>query len=180
MTVLVIGTHTSAAGSMFRAGSPVVRAEAMGVIPVTSLSAPATGSATYSLHASFERTTAGLAGQVNPGPSETSGGTLLEIRRRSGLTWEELGYLFNVSRRSVHHWASGKTVSAKHDRLIRQMLAAIRHLDRGEAARTRALLLTTDAKGIAALDLLKAGLFEEATARAEGPSSALGLKSAEF
>lgn len=164
-----LSTYTSAAGSMFRAG-PVVH-EAMGVFVVTGLSAPATGS-TYNLHVPFERTAAGSVGQVDAVPAETSGETILEIRRRSGLTWEELGDLFNVSRRSVHHWASGKAVSAKHDQLIRQMLAAIRHLDRGEAARTRALLLTMDAKGIAVLDLLKAGLFEEAMGRADGRPAA--------
>ena len=31
-----------------------------------------------------------------------------ELRRISGLTWEQLAWLFGVSRRSVHFWASGK------------------------------------------------------------------------
>ena len=68
----------------------------------------------------------------------------MEIRRRSGLTWAELGDLFDVSRRSVHHWANGKPVTASHERMIRRMLAAVRHLDRGDQVSTRALLLTVD------------------------------------
>ena len=102
-------------------------------------------------------------------PVETTGEAIMEIRRRSGLTWEELGDLFDVSRRSVHHWANGKPVTARHDRTIRNMLAAIRHLDRGDRAGTRALLLTVDgAMGISTLDLLKNGRFDEAMGRVAG------------
>ena len=30
-----------------------------------------------------------------------------ELRRISGLTWKQLGELFNVSRRNIHFWANG-------------------------------------------------------------------------
>ena len=100
--------------------------------------------------------------------SQTTGEAVMEIRRLSGLTWEELADLFGVSRRSIHHWANGKAVTAKHDRMIRNTLAAIRHLDRGDQVGTRALLLTIDqATGISALDLLKNGHFDEARGRVE-------------
>jgi transcriptional regulator with XRE-family HTH domain len=169
MTVLAgedVATHTSAAGPMFWA-APVVRAGLIGVLLITSgVCEPATGS-TYSGYFPFERTAAGPSGQLDFAPAQTTAEAVLEIRRRSGLTWEELSDLFDVSRRSVHHWASGNVVSAKHERIIRQMLTAIRHLDRGNVAGTRAMLLTTDALGVSALDLLKVGLYEEATQRAE-------------
>jgi hypothetical protein len=32
---------------------------------------------------------------------------IAEIRHLTGLTWEQLAQVFNVSRRSVHFWASG-------------------------------------------------------------------------
>ena len=93
----------------------------------------------------------------------------MEIRRRSGLTWEELGDLFDVSRRSVHHWANGKTVTSGHDRMIRKMLAALRHLDQSNQMATRAFLLTADpATGVSTLDLLKDGRFDEAMGRVDG------------
>ena len=93
----------------------------------------------------------------------------MEIRRRSGLTWQELAELFEVSRRSVHHWANGNPVSAGRERIIRRMLAAIRHLDRGSQVDTRALLLAVDqATGVSTLDLLKTGRFDDATARVAG------------
>ena len=94
---------------------------------------------------------------------ENTAEAVMEIRRRSGLTWEELGDLFNVSRRSVHHWANSKPVASGHYRMIRRMLAAIRHLDRGNQLGTRAVLLAVNqATGESTLDLLKAGRFDEA------------------
>jgi hypothetical protein len=157
--------HTSAAGPMFWAG-PTVRAGAIGVFLITSgISEPATGS-TYRTYFPFERTAAGPTGQLDLVAAETTADAVLEIRRLSGLTWEELSDLFDVSRRSVHHWASGKVVSAKYEEIIRQTLTTIRHLDRGGAADTRALLLTTDAAGVSVLDLLKAKFYKRAISRA--------------
>ena len=93
----------------------------------------------------------------------------MEIRRRSGLTWEELGELFEVSRRSVHHWANGRPMSAGHDRMIRRILAVVRKLDQGDQERTRALLLTVDeCTGVSAFDLLRDGRFDEAMRRIDG------------
>lgn len=158
--------HTSAAGSMFRA-CPAVRAGVIGVFLITSgISAPATGS-TYRGYLPFERTVSGPIGRFDFASALTTSDAVLEIRRLSGLTWEELSDLFDVSRRSVHHWASGKVVSAKHERSVRQMLMAVRHLDRGSATDTRALLLTADAFGVSLVDLLKDGLYDDAMSRAE-------------
>lgn len=116
-----------------------------------------------------ERTATGPIGQMDHMHAESTAEAIMEIRRRSGLTWEELGDLFEVSRRSVHHWANGKAVSARHDRMIRRMLAAVRYLDRGDRERTRALLLTVDEGiGVSTFDLLRGGRFYEAIGRVEG------------
>jgi len=85
--------------------------------------------------------------------AQTTAEALLEIRRRSGLAWESLGKLFSVSRRTVHHWANGKTPSALHEKEIRRTLDAIRHLYEGNQSATRDRLLTvTD--GLSPFDLL--------------------------
>ena len=120
---------------------------------------------TYEIPPVIERTAAGPVGQLMPVPPESTGEAVLEIRRRSGLTWEELGDLFDVSRRSVHHWASGKPVSAKSERMIRQMLAAIRGLDQGNQVATRArLLAVNEGIGISVFEFLKRGHFADAEA----------------
>jgi len=119
----------------------------------------------------IQRTAANPAGSFDflPGPAMSTAEAIMEIRRRSGLTWQELGELFEVSRRSIHHWANGKPVNARNDRAIRRMLAAIRHLDQGSQRNTRALLLSVDqATGVSPLDLLQAGRFDDATARFQG------------
>lgn len=170
-------TRTSAVGCMYRAGLDTTFAVAL-------IATTLPGSATANTYAQgsmamgatvalcTERTAAGPTGQIEQVPAQSTAEAIMEIRRRSGLTWEELGDLFDVSRRSVHHWANGKPVTASHERMIRRMLAAVRHLDRGDQVSTRALLLTVDqAMGVAALDLLKDGRFDEAVGRVAGVSA---------
>lgn len=84
-----------------------------------------------------------------------------ELRRISGLTWEQLAGLLGVSRRSVHFWASGKPLKAtNHQRLLR-VLDVVRYADRGIARSTRAALL--DARdGMTAFEMLADQRFREA------------------
>ena len=167
-------THTSALGSMYRfalgagpaamliattlPGSATANTYPQGSMPMWATITPYT-----------ERTAAGPTGQIDFMPAESAAEAIMEIRRRSGLTWEELGDLFDVSRRSVHHWANGKSLASRHDRMIRKMLAAVRHLDQGDQVATRSLLLAVDhVRGSSTLDLLKDGRFDEAVGRIEG------------
>jgi transcriptional regulator with XRE-family HTH domain len=152
--------HTSAAGAMF-SGSAAMRTGAIGLVLIMNLSGPATASA-HPYCPEPELTSATPFQRADWRASESTAAAVLEIRRLSGLTWEELADLFDVSRRSVHHWASGKPVNAEHDQALRGVLTALRHLDRGDPAATRALLLTSDRGGNSLLDLLKDGSYEEA------------------
>jgi transcriptional regulator with XRE-family HTH domain len=151
--------HTSAAGAMF-SGSAAMRTGAIGLVLIMNLSGPSTAS-THLYYPEPELTSATPFPLADRRASESTAAAVLEIRRLSGLTWEELADLFDVSRRSVHHWASGKPVTTEHDQALRGVLTALRHLDRGDPAATRALLLTSDRGGISLLDLLKAGSYEE-------------------
>lgn len=96
------------------------------------------------------------------------GSAVLEIRRRSGLTFDELADLFNVSRRAVHHWANGKVVSSANEQAIRQVLDAIRLLDRGDAAANRVRLLSAEAGAPSLFVRLKAGDFTAVPASGRG------------
>jgi hypothetical protein len=95
-------------------------------------------------------------------PARTTANDVLEIRFLSGLTWEELGKLFCVSRRSIHNWANGETLKASNVILVSQALAAIRALHRPSSTETRLALLTRLASGGRPLDLLRARRWEEA------------------
>jgi DNA-binding transcriptional regulator YiaG len=105
-----------------------------------------------------------------------------ELRRISGLTWEQLGQLFAVSRRSVHFWASGKPLNADNEKRLLQVLDIVRTADRGDARSTRSALLDVH-DGVSAFDLLVDERFDEARARlgvgAGRPRPVLGELSAE-
>ena len=86
---------------------------------------------------------------------------IAELRRRSGLTWDQLARLFGVSRRSVHFWASGQGLNAANEERLGRMLAVIRHIDRGSAQANRAALTAAQNDGVIPFDLLTEGNFDE-------------------
>ncbi|MEO1741293.1 MAG: helix-turn-helix transcriptional regulator [Cyanobacteria bacterium J06629_9] len=90
--------------------------------------------------------------------------SLGELRRLSGLTWEQLARLFNVSRRSVHFWASGKPISRFNEETISKLLDTLRYIDRGSASENRKLLLRSFGNGVVPFDLLVAGKYEDVKA----------------
>ena len=108
-----------------------------------------------------EWTTSGSTDVIQPTQTQTTGAAVLEIRRLSGLTWEQIGDLFDVSRRSVHHWANGKPPSARHERHIRQTVAGLRRLDAGSQAANHDRLLTVDVTGRSLFDLLAERRFDD-------------------
>ena len=98
----------------------------------------------------------------------TDRAVICELRRRSGLTWDQIAEVMGVERRSVHFWASGKEPSARNQERLRRVLAVVRGADRGSANETRLALLETDLNGVNALDLVKAGDYKAARDRLAG------------
>jgi transcriptional regulator with XRE-family HTH domain len=97
---------------------------------------------------------------------------VLEIRRKSGLTWEQLASLFGVDRRSVHLWASGRPMNAAHAERLNRILAVLRRADRGTPSSTKAWLHSPTPHGILPLDLLREGRFDEIPMPAASADSA--------
>ena len=98
---------------------------------------------------------------------EHTRGAVSELHRVSGLTWDQVAGLFDVSRRSVHFWASGKSLSAAHEQRLFRVLEAVRWADRGDARSNRSALLAVY-EGGTALELLSMGNYEAAR-KALGP-----------
>jgi DNA-binding transcriptional regulator YiaG len=108
----------------------------------------------------------------SPRADQTSAGTLVssnvassgigELRRLSGLTWDQLARLFNLSRRSLHFWASGRRMTPSNEEHLQRLLAVVRNIDRGTASANRAILLGVCEGGILPFDLLAAGNYERA------------------
>ncbi len=118
------------------------------------------------LYADYARATASSVGQAEPATAvdqhpATKGEAISELRRLSGLTWEQLAQLFDVSRRSVHFWASGKPLSAANETRLARVLSVVRHADRGDAGSNRAALVDTSDEA-SPLQLLTEQRFGEA------------------
>ena len=112
------------------------------------------------LVAASEVTTSGVT-IASTNSSEATQKALSELRRLSGLTWDQLAKLFNVSRRSLHFWASGQPLSRFNEEHLNRLLCTIRYIDRGNANLNRSLLLHPDSNGNPLFDLLVAGKHEE-------------------
>jgi len=110
------------------------------LIRMSSLAEPGTTSGDFgpgydaaTLVPAWEQTSSGSSVGSSVGSSDDAGTAIAELRRRSGLTWDQLARLFEVSRRSVHFWASGKVMAAAHEEHLQRVLAAVRRLDRGSS-----------------------------------------------
>ena len=89
---------------------------------------------------------------------------LTRLRRLSGLTWDQLASLFQVDRRSVHYWASGRVMGARHEEQLGKLLAVLSWADRGTAQQNRSALLSPAGEHGLVLALLQASRYEEACA----------------
>ena len=77
-----------------------------------------------------------------------------EIRRLSGLTWEQLADVLGVTRRTLHNWSNGLPMSRSHEQRLAQTRSVLRAIDRGSASENRATLLAPTPDGETLLDLL--------------------------
>lgn len=66
---------------------------------------------------------------------------LRAIRRRTALTWDQLGSIFGVSRRSLHHWANGQAVAAENQLKVQQLHDRVLALADGPAFAARTAVL---------------------------------------
>ena len=108
-----------------------------------------------------EPTTSGQAVESTPREDAPDSATaILEVRRLSGLTWDQLARLFHVGRRSLHFWASGKSPNAGNQEQLRRTLNTIRAIDRGSASENRVIVFEGRG-GRVPFDLLAAGAYDE-------------------
>lgn len=107
-----------------------------------------------------EQTTAGKSSAA----MDRAAPAIAELRRLSGFTWDQLARLCNVSRRSLHFWASGKAMTPRNEEHLQRLLAVVRTIDRGSASANRSALLAPREDGIIPLDLLASEQYEQVVA----------------
>jgi DNA-binding transcriptional regulator YiaG len=93
--------------------------------------------------------------------SATSERDVRWLHQQSGLTWDQLGRVFGVSRRAVHMWANGSRLNATNAELLAELVSVVRALPASDPAHRRAALLATAADGRSFLDALRARHTEE-------------------
>jgi hypothetical protein len=107
-----------------------------------------------------------LVSRSNEVLTRSVGEAILEVRRLSGLTWQELADMLGVHRRTLHLWTNSRPINAANEHRLQHLLGVMRRLDRGEASRNRSLLLAPRAGGVSIFDLLSEGRFGDAVATA--------------
>lgn len=78
------------------------------------------------------------------------------LHAESGLTWDQLGRLFGVSRRAVHFWASGGKLNATNVELVRRFTEVVRGLESDTPSERRNLLLTFGPDGKSIVEKFRA------------------------
>jgi hypothetical protein len=73
--------------------------------------------------------------------------SILLLRDQSGLTWDQLGRLFGVSRRAVHLWAAGGRMNSYHAERLTRVLAAVQEVKAGTNSQRREVLLAPGPNG---------------------------------
>ena len=111
----------------------------------------------------YSRTTAGYSEpntEANKNPLDTRK-AIHEIKKISGLTWDQLAQLFNVSRRSLHFWASGKQLSSSNEEDLYRLVEVFRYINRGNADINRQVLISAQENGQIPFALLGEKKYEE-------------------
>ncbi|WP_394836096.1 hypothetical protein LVJ94_04225 [Pendulispora rubella] len=113
-------------------------------------------------------TTSGVQVEMSPGEAErrnaevfSSKDAVLEVKKISGLSWEQLASLFKVDRRSVHLWASGRQMNGQNRTILFRVLTTLRTINRGTPSATRTWLETPSSENVIPLDLLRNGKFDD-------------------
>jgi hypothetical protein len=73
--------------------------------------------------------------------------TISWIKDSSGLTWEQLGRVFGVSRRAVHMWASGSRMNQGNAAQVHEFAGAVERVQGSSVTETRTALLSVGSTG---------------------------------
>lgn len=84
---------------------------------------------------------------TTPSPASTAE-LVTHLHDQFGLTWDQLGKLFGVSRRAVHMWAAGKRMNAHNTELLGALLQLVHAAPGASADERRAWLFAPAPDGM--------------------------------
>jgi len=158
--------HHAAASSRIRiwVAGPVAAACLAGSMTFGAVAAPAEATTplegrTYTPQVRYGRSSqaqvdaaAHLAAEKPASARTTTAASVSHLHDHSGLTWDQLGKLFGVSRRAVHMWASGKRMNARNTELLAELLRLINSAPGETAEERRAWLFAPRADGVTPIE----------------------------
>jgi hypothetical protein len=151
LTTYVLQPAPEARGWRGTAVIPVVLAMGLTFLPVGTTAALAATARGGVVTAGVVTTFGGFPGRADlsswPSPATATADSVRDLREFSGLNWDELARLFNVSRRTVHYWATGGRMNQFHAQRLNTISQTLRPLAQGTREATRAALLAPDASG---------------------------------
>ena len=103
-------------------------------------------------------------------PATTATRLLERIRQASGLTIEAVAPLAGVSRRTIHSWLAGGSISQRNEERLRAVAEAIEEIATADASSVRDRLLERVPGSVRIYDMLAERRYSEAIARATGKS----------
>jgi DNA-binding transcriptional regulator YiaG len=78
---------------------------------------------------------------------ESTASLITALRGESGLTWEQLARVFDVSRRAVHLWASGGKMNSHNQEVAVALYQEVRAISADSPSARRQQILMPDANG---------------------------------
>lgn len=77
------------------------------------------------------------------------------VREASGLTWDQIAWVFGISRRAVHHWAVGESMSAHDSELLGRLDRLVQNTLGSSPEEKHAALVAADESGSSPLDAFR-------------------------
>lgn len=108
---------------------------------------------------------------TNKGAPESTASLVARLRSESGLTWEQLARIFNVSRRAVHLWASGGNMNSHNQEIALDLFRKVQSIDADSAESRRQQILMPQPDGTSLYDEWKS--TERTTSALVNPATAL-------
>ena len=135
---------------------PSILAIALGAATATSVALGMTG--TFELVTSQGTGISSAIGSAAPVRVPlvlTTDALVRRVREASGLTWDQIARVFGVSRRAVHHWAVGESMSAHNLELLSRFDRLVHKTQGSSPEETRAALFAADEDGLSPLDAFR-------------------------
>lgn len=98
---------------------------------------------------------------VNESEVQTASDILHGLKTSTGLSWNKIAELFNVSRRAIYDWLEDKGMSDRNYSKLLSVSKAVESLEFTNPFQVRVFLLYQNRAGISAFDLLKEERYDE-------------------